>query len=1744
MLTLGSVEAWGWTFNCPYLYYNNSDGWSKVMMLMYYKNGNGDTDKATQGFAFTQIPNTNLWFCKANENRGTELSGYVWGIADATGGDYAWKKESDEGWDARWGWLTSNCNDHYAGTSQENLGYNTYYITSSGHTLTIEKKADDGNWCENTLPEYSAYLKVKKSEDGGSSYPTTITSGPWPGSITLQGTKIKRNGDKHSDLTPNGSRTGDEAASATTSGSQATYNNNIVTGLVTMTLNSVTDDAYEFAGWGTGSTPTQSGNTYEYHITANTTYYAFFKRKRFAVTFAPKGTYGTSTVSATISSTGLTSGNSYNYGNRVTFTATPATGYKIEGWYSDAGCTASLSNGTNTTYTVASLTAAANVYVKFIPKQSTLTLDYQNTSGGWESNGSISNAGSLTGTYDSAMPTLTGTMPSARNGWAFMGFYSEPNGGGTMYYNANGTSARNWDKDQDGGTVTLYAHYAKAEVTSVTFDNDIVNPSTTVTVTANISPTPTGSTHVCWRLLRPNGNETDHQPSFANGGSGNVATFTAPENPGSYKVEAKLYTGAGSPHSDSDELLSVQTGTFQVAGPHTITVEYKCGDEVIAPSVSMSGKPLEWTAVEAPDDIFGYSFSEWEAGDGITLESSVGTRANQFKASYDGGKLTAKYTKIDYIYFKNTLGWSGVHVYFYTSDKYWDNTTYGSGSQKEKIFDGTKPHYDEKRGSLTQIEGTDIWYFDAGAIGCADWTHIVFNANRQDNYEWFEKTELVRRGDYKKGTPLFIPADKTEYNPNEKNVSGKTAKYYNQGYWVNYLGARTGYALEIYKDDGSTLIKTIDFQSEDKRMPMEITTDLEADHIYKFCVKRDGNVNGDVYYGNTGTMNFSNHGQSTPWAFTNYPGKCTLQTTASGNYTFHLTYAKSESSGHDLRIAIEYPIADGDYRLVYTDDTRTAASKGGKPSAIVSKAAGGRDTVSFFVRHDKNPRLYIQKSTVASDGTITWSEYPTPGSATNKITGSIASALSATGVYNFNLVMDGSGGLSVASAESYTGNYYIRTDAANNKWDNYRATDHMMTYSEYSKTHSDYTHYWMAHVGNSTNVKCVVANDYSPCISDTLIQSDHRGGDDNHVDGNGEIQAEANIRFMWNQDENNVYRAYLAPAKNDGSKFLVLSGQANELLDENGNALQEDKEKEQAGYNHKAPDNSVQFVDNENWIYETTVQVVPSSYVKLYASFHNATFYYKGAAGDFSSANAIQLITGTGGAQKVRVIYDFKTDRLVCAMLPSGNVTVATPINADVMFIREHQGDIDQLTFSSGGNLSSIKTAYGVMRFNKWTLNNKSAVNTGTKEVPVHAPLGAPLSIYERSMYFVSFPFKVNLEEVFGFGQYGVHWIVQRYRGDLRAEKGFWAESDSFWEFIWDRRGVTLEPYEGYLLTLDMDQLGESSSVWANDNERAELFFPSSGTMPTISSASVTCTIPAHKCTIDRSSEGLPDTGDPSTSYNRTIYDSHWNVIGVPTYVNTTGSNFAQNTWITVSDSCPNFLYTWNADDNTLTAVDGDGYNYHAMNAYIVQYYGTITWAANSGSPYVARKTYSGKPKKISLRLELQQNEKVLDQTFVKLSEDEEVSADFQFGEDLCKEFYNKPAIYTKIDEVAAAGNTLPMSDQVTTVPVGVSRITAGEYTFSIPEGTEGVGVVLVDKETNTRTNLGLTDYSAYLEEGTHEGRFEIEISPISQVATDLTPTLSQGEGEKARKVLIDGVLYIVRDGKVYDATGRMKSEK
>ena len=173
------------------------------------------------------------------------------------------------------------------------------------------------------------------------------------------------------------------------------------------------------------------------------------------------------------STTALASGGTVMPTQYVKVTVTPNTGYQFS--------SVSVTNGTTVTAAAAGtpgvyyITGNATVTATCTVKSCTVNFDKNSGTGG---------DASTTATYGSAMTTVTAPT---RTGYTFDGYWdaeTDNDGSGTQYYLANGTSARDWDKDVTAAQ-TLYAKWNAKEYT-ITLDREGASSgATSVTATFN-----------------------------------------------------------------------------------------------------------------------------------------------------------------------------------------------------------------------------------------------------------------------------------------------------------------------------------------------------------------------------------------------------------------------------------------------------------------------------------------------------------------------------------------------------------------------------------------------------------------------------------------------------------------------------------------------------------------------------------------------------------------------------------------------------------------------------------------------------------------------------------------------------------------------------------------------------------------------------------------------------------------------------------------------------------------------------------------------------------------------------------------------------------------------------------------------------------------------------------------------------------------------------------------------------------
>lgn len=1151
----------------------------------------------------------------------------------------------------------------------------------------------------------------------------------------------------------------------------------------------------------------------------------------------------------------------------------------------------------------------------------------------------------------------------------------------------------------------------------------------------------------------------------ANGGSGSVSTTSGLSSDNLTIASGDGFTNEGYSFSGwntaadgtgdayyaeeskqiSDDLILYAQWAKDDTGEYTVLLTDD-GNGTTEPTGSITIRKDVPTTISATANT-GYIFKEWLTAGGVQIEDAA--NATTTITATAAGSVTATFAPV--IYFKNTLDWSNVYVYTFSGDVW----TSGKGVKpKTKRIDF---------GEMTQLGNTDVYYF---ALSSNTFTYVAFSDKDMSGYNEFYTNNAVYRGDRSSKMNMFIP--ERGQVPQKTN----STLYYSTGIWMIYNSTESGYDVRGGFNSWGTSHSLVSASAGG--FTYETTIALEQ-QSYDLKIY---NANG-AQFSNGAMITFDN---CTDIQLNIDKNNTTITPTAPGSYRFIASFGDGK-----VMLSVEYPVAQGDYRLAYTDGTPAFHSSHSVRQNLTATAEQPqRDTISFHINPTNAPVIFLQQcSNITTTGTewTTISTYPVAD----------ISAVSATGIYNFILQQtDGAATLLTADTHPYTGEYYIRTDVSEGGWNDYRQRSNRMTYSDYAKQESGFDYYFCHWTLKGTNVKFTIANKYSECLSDSLNEGEYIGTD-------GLLPANANVRFAWDSETNTLSRAYIDGAQQTGSEFLLLHG--NTAID--------------APHIYKVssdtPEDKILFADKGNWVYQIDIKADTKAHVKLTAKYQNTTQYFKGSEGDWNDNTSEQIIGGNSSGQyTLRVVYDFKTNHLVTAWLPNGEVAENATINADMMILRSHQEQASQITFSGDYALQDIQTVYGVMLFDKATLNDAS------------------LSVYERSLYWISFPFDVELNEVFGFGEYGKHWIIEYYDGKTRAEKGYWIDSESNWAFVTDKSDFTLQANMGYVLALDLDQLTTASSVFKNTDQVA-LYFPSKEKVNIVKQATVNVELPEYKCTITRN--------------HRDIYDSDWNLMGVPSFADETYSDPRENPdeypTYTPSNAEIGFYYAWNPTTNQLAVEKADSHSFRAMNAYLVQYAGTLQWTVQSGvQQSLAPQRHSGyTPLTRTFCLSLQTDNKEADKTFIQLC-DEGATTGFDANLDLTKALNAGSAnIYSLIDtmHIEAAANSLPMSDDVI-VPVGVRIAAEGDYTFALPDGTDGITVTLIDHDNNVETNLLLSDYTTHIPAGKYNSRFALRLNG-KRITTVIDNAQTEVTG--ARKYLIDGQLYIRQGGHLFDATGR-----
>ena len=736
------------------------------------------------------------------------------------------------------------------------------------------------------------------------------------------------------------------------------------------------------------------------------------------------------------------------------------------------------------------------------------------------------------------------------------------------------------------------------------------------------------------------------------------------------------------------------------------------------------------------------------------------------------------------------------------------------------------------------------------------------------------------------------------------------------------------------------------------------------------------------------------------------------------------------------------------------------------------------------------------------------------------------------------------------NVSTYSGNFYIRTYGTSYKnvgfnngkgWNSIKdltavEKDSVRFTYFISREGEFYNHYWVQAMNtgpqyDGKDVSACVANEYNDDLAGKLTQGKGTNEDGDITVGKEKV---INVRFGYDPRTNYFGRAIIKGSEYD-----------NYLNIHCDNAYKDKNCSTKLPYGTSGLENKMQ--DISNWVYQRDFYVpITNSYpsaslyveatspsTEMTVTDHLLGYVINEVTGEESNTPVQRTVIGSGttnGTYLIRVVYDFKTNRIIAAWLPQGTVDVKEDrtLNADVLFVRKENEDVPQINLSSQGKIKSLESMFFAMEFHR---GDKNPANR------------------HQEQYWFTLPFDCKVGSISGVHGYMQIWGIQRYRGDLRAQKGWYAETPTFWEWL-DTEDV-MHAGEGYLLVFDKKN-APWNEIGINDGadtiSMMRLYFPSDTSgfdMQQQSTEHLTRTYENHTCTL--------------TLHDRHKQDSNWKVIGTTSYNNAGITEYVEDTNPEYEElngnTPPNFRYayeyTMSNDNKTFsykyTPEDGKTATYKSFYGYMVQFAGTISWQPIMSETVpegiaARRRVAEGERTSYTTRLEFADaNGEKQDQAFVAL--DEKATTDFDQNKDLNKVINRGNNIYTMAENIAYAGNTLPMKKQ--TVPVGVVVATAGEYTFRMPDGTDGISAILVDNQTGAHTNMLLDEYTVILEAGTYENRFSLVLDP-QRTSTEVE-NIGDGYGdgvngngtEGIKKYIIDGQLFIRTANGLFDAKGQ-----
>lgn len=356
----------------------------------------------------------------------------------------------------------------------------------------------------------------------------------------------------------------------------------------------------------------------------------------------------------------------------------------------------------------------------------------------------------------------------------------------------------------------------------------------------------------------------------------------------------------------------------------------------------------------------------------------------------------------------------------------------------------------------------------------------------------------------------------------------------------------------------------------------------------------------------------------------------------------------------------------------------------------------------------------------------------------------------------------------------------------------------------------------------------------------------------------------------------------------------------------------------------------------------------------------------------------------------------------------------------------------------------------------------------------------------------------------------GNHVVIKKYNGATRANG--WNGTAAA---LWDKQSgadITLSATEGYEIV--------SGSAYYR-----EYLFPLTYDKK---ATTTTANLTAYKAA------------------NTAPHNIGWNFLCTP-YT----SNYSQSITLSPSDQKYAFIVRYAADGAFITSINMGGLDIPPFTPFYVQVNGTgennqtVVLTYTDGAPAHLRAPMKAEENPTSWASITLSDGNAADQTTLIICNDHQDG--YEVGAD-CEKMLGttevRPQVYTVAVDGLRAFNAMPEATAATPVAVGYIAPKAAELTFSLSEDfpLEKIEhLYLSDYETGTVTDLIRHHYTFFTTAGTFQERFALYVTYRNEVSTEINSEANTAD--MPRKVMKDGQLYIIVQGRVLDTTGREVSD-